>query len=1079
VIRPRTLMLVILLASALSGVLASGASAASEPGPHLDFQVQAAPTHFTSADNAYCEPFTFATCDQYRVTAFNNGSVKTHGAITITATLPPGLREVGQQFLKRRFVESPEFFSEGNNEGNCKATGQTLKCHYFGSVAPGQTLALLIQLTVEPGAASGETFEATLTGGESPSASLTLQTSLEPAAPFGVSALHAEITDPAGEPQTEAGSHPYEFTTKFDFNSVVRHSPESQLTSVSIEDPRDVVLDLPPGFVGSALAAPKCTEVQITTVASCPKQTQIGYVETQPESIASINSAIYNMVPQRGVAAEFGFVDILHNAHFIYTKVVPGSRGYVLRSTTPEIPQTVLTSVIATFFGDPAVRDKAPEPAPPLFTMPSNCSGEELETQIHIDSWQNPSPNNIGGSPDFSDSRWAAASSKSAAVSGCEQLHFEPSLEGAPETNRADSPTGLNVTFKVPQNEGAEELGTPPLRKTVVTLPAGMSVNPSSANGLKGCSLAQIGISASGQPDGAAPECPDASKLGTVELQTPALPGTLEGQIYLAKQTENPFGKLLAIYIVINDPTTGVLVKLPGEVRADPSTGQLQTVVDNNPQFPFSELRAHFFGGQRAALRTPPICGTYKISSELTPWSAPESGPPATPSSSFQIVTSANGEPCPASEGARPNSPGFSAGTREPFAASYSPFLLHIARQDGSQEFGSLSVAMPPGLVGKLAGISECPEAALAAVATKTGAAELASPSCPASSKVGTVTVGAGAGLEPYYATGQIYLAGPYKGAPLSLAIITPAVAGPYDLGDVVVRNALQVDPETTRITAVSDPIPHILQGIPLDVRSIEINADRQSFILNPTNCERFSVAATETSTLGTQAALSNPFQVGGCAKLGFKPHLSLTLKGKVTRAATPRLIAKLTYPKGTYANVASAQVTLPPSAFLDNAHIQTICTRVQFSAGTKLGENCPAKSIYGRARAVTPLLDAPLSGPVYLRSSSHELPDLVVALDGQVPVALDGRTDSVKGALRNTFEAVPDAPVTSFEVELFGGKRGLIEMSSGFCKNPRAKVKFTGQNGKVQETRPKVGGSCGRKAKKRGGGKTKGGKGK
>jgi hypothetical protein len=322
------------------------------------------------------------------------------------------------------------------------------------------------------------------------------------------------------------------------------------------------------------------------------------------------------------------------------------------------------------------------------------------------------------------------------------------------------------------------------------------------------------------------------------------------------------------------------------------------------------------------------------------------------------------------------------------------------------------------------------------------------------------VTVGAGAGLTPYYAQGHAYLTGPYKGAPLGLAIITPAVAGPFDLGTVVVRAALQINPETTQITAVSDPIPTILDGIPLDVRSIALQISRHEFTLNPTSCEKKAVTGEALSIFNQLAPLTNPFQVGGCRALKFKPQLKLSLKGAVNRTANPKLIAALTMKPGE-ANIASAQVKLPASAFLDNAHIGAVCTRVQFTAAAHLGEGCPAASVYGHAQAVTPLLDQPLQGNVYLRSSAHKLPDLVAALNGQIEVALAGKTDSVKGALRNTFEAVPDAPVSSFRLELFGGKRGLIEMSSGFCRHPNAAVRFIGQNGKIYDTTPKVASSC------------------
>jgi hypothetical protein len=518
------------------------------------------------------------------------------------------------------------------------------------------------------------------------------------------------------------------------------------------------------------------------------------------------------------------------------------------------------------------------------------------------------------------------------------------------------------------------------------------------------------------------------------------------------------------------------VVKLAAEVQIG-KDGQLTTTVEESPQVPFEDFKLDFFGGARAPLRTPSTCDSnpsttaadpYETTSSLTPWSAPESGPPATPSDPYKIEAGPNGHPCANTEAAKPNAPAFEAGTEKPLASAFSPFTLHLHREDGSQNFSALNVNLPPGLIGKLAGVGECTDAQLAAAASKTGAAEQASPSCPASSRIGTVNVGAGAGPSPFNAGGVAYLAGPYKGAPLSVAIITPALAGPFDLGTVVVRNALHIDPETAQVSVVSDPIPTSLQGIQLDIRSIDVNLDRPQFTLNPTNCERFAVSGEEISSQGNAASLTSPFQVGECSKLGFKPKLSLRLSGKTKRTGHPALRARLSYPqKGAYANIARAQVTLPHSEFLDQAHIGTVCTRVQFAANA-----CPAASIYGHARAVTPLLDQPLEGNVYLRSSSNKLPDLVAALGGQINVDLDGRIDTGKGGgIRNTFSVVPDAPVSKFVLSMQGGKRGLLVNSENLC-GPHAKTHalahFVAQNGKVSDTTPLIANSCKTKSHKK-----------
>ena len=553
-------------------------------------------------------------------------------------------------------------------------------------------------------------------------------------------------------------------------------------------------------------------------------------------------------------------------------------------------------------------------------------------------------------------------------------------------------------------------------------------------------------------------------------------PEPIPGDVYLLKPHAgdlpvgggNQEGKF-RLLIQLENERYGVNFKLPGVATADPQTGQLTAVFTQNPQLPASHLTVNLKPGPRAPLASPPTCGKFDTSSTLVPWSTPGT-PDAHPSASFDLASGPNGGACPASASARPFAPTISAGTDSASAGHPSPFTLRIDRADGEKELGSLDLTLPPGLSAKLAGVPACPDAALATAATRTGAAEQANPTCPAS-RIGSVKVGAGPGTNPFIANGNAYLAGPYKGAPMSVAVITPAVAGPFDLGAIVTRNALFLNPETAQAHVVSDPLPQILDGIPLRLRSIVVKLDRPDFTLNPTNCTATSINATLTSTDGTASSPSQFFQAGGCKDLGFKPSLKLALKGSVSRRSHPSLKATLTARPGD-ANIASAQVKLPKSAFLDNAHIGTPCTRPQFTA-----KQCPASSVVGYASATTPLLGYELTGSVYLRSNpAHKLPDLVVGFNGPasqpIEIELAGKTDSVKGALRNTFEAVPDVPVTKFSLTLFGGKKGLIEMSSGFCAAPKAEVKFTGQNGMESNSKPKVAAKCpkakkGKKSKK------------
>ena len=1067
-----------LLAAAL---LSSAAAAAAPPARHLELEVAPAPSSFSAADTTACQALGQAACDQLRVSAYSTGSLATGGPIVLRDELPPGLEPDPEGIELKRVTPGAEDdplypFTKSNQPTHvCEVAGQIVTCTVAGALAPDQALELTLSVFTGAGAVSGEVNLADLSGGGAPPQ--TAQTGLVVDAPplFGLSSFFTGLSDEAGEPLTQAGAHPFEFTTRFRPTSVVRQSPESTYVPTSVEDLRDAVVELPAGLVGSALATPRCPQIDLTTLAGCPPQSRIGYIRSDPDAFASVNSPIYNMTPEHGVAAEFGFTDLIKNVHFIYVGVAPGPQGYAIRATTPETPQIALTNVIASFFGDPALRDGAEEEAVPFLSLPADCSGQPLTTRLHIDSWQNPGPEGAEG-PLLSDPRWASASSQTPAVTGCDQLVFEPSLGAKVENHDADSPTGLEVDLKIPQTTGAEEPATPPLRGAVVTLPEGLAVNPSSANGLGACSLAQVGISASGQADGAAPSCPDDSKIGTLELESPALPGVLEGQIYLARQGENPFGSLLAIYLVVDDPTTGVVVKLAGKVEADPATGRLRTVVAESPQLPFSELRTHFFGGNRASLRTPATCGNFALGSELTPWSAPESGPPATPGSRFAVNrNAAGGEACAATPQDEPNEPSFSAGTLSPRAGAYSPFVVRESRPDGDQPITALNVTLPKGLTGKLAGIPYCPESDIALARSREreggGAEELAHPACPAASEVGVVHVGAGAGPEPFYVTGHAYLAGPYKGAPLSIVISSPAVAGPFDLGDVVVRAALEVDPLTAQIEAVSSPIPTILDGIPLDVRSIALEMNRPQFTLNPTDCERTTVTGAAVGQFGTTAALTEPFQVTGCRALAFKPRLAISLTGSTKHGGHPALKAVLTYPnQGAYANVARAQVNLPHSEFIDQGNLNKACTRPVLLAG-----NCPPSTVYGRAKAWTPLLAQPLEGPVYLVGGfGYKLPALVAELGGQIRVLLVGKVDSGPNhGIRNTFEAVPDAPVEKFVLQMKGGpKYSLLENSENLCKAPqRAIAAFTAQNGDTLKLAPRIADGCGKSPRSKGGG--------
>jgi hypothetical protein len=1052
--------------------LVSGALGATR-SPHLAVHSVALPSVFSEANNARCQADLLEgivrVCDTYQVTVTNNGAQKTDGtAITIKDTLPPGLQAKGIALF--RLVPAGEVEQRGKEPVASGCTLVPLTCKFRSEtiegtprtaiLKPDEALEMQIYLTVSPGASGPLTNSVSVSGGagENPPTSTTSTNELatEETVPFGAS-LGTEIAGLDGTPETQAGGHPYEFSTRFDLNSVIRRSPESQLISTTSEDLKDAVVELPLGFVGSATAAPTCTFGQLVSLVGCPPASRVGRLATEPESLGSANSWVYNMLPEHGVAAELGFTDVLNNTHAIYATVVPTPAGYVLRATAHEVPQIALTDVVASLFGDPAEKNGTAGPAAAFFTNPSDCSGEPLTTRLYTDSWQNPARFNPDGTPDLSDPNWNTSSSQTPPVTNCEALKelFKPTITAQPSSGQVDSPTGLDVNIKVPQDQSPETPGVPPLMQAVVTLPQGMTVNASSANGLEACSLAQVGISSSGEPNAAQPTCPNGSRIGTVELETPALASEictehtknlaecpaeterekvpLKGSIYLARQGENPFGSLLAIYIVVDDERTGVLVKLAGEVKADVNTGQLTTVVDNSPQFPFSELRTHFFAGNDASLRTPATCGAYAVSSELTPWSASESGPAAIPSGSFELSQGAGGAACAATPAQEPNSPAFQAGTTPSAAGAYSPLVVHLERSDGSQNFSQIAVTLPPGATGKIAGIPQCSNAQIAVAQGRSnlgeGALEAANPSCPAASAIGTVTVGAGAGATPFYVTGNAYLAGPYEGAPFSAVFITPAIAGPFDLGVVVVRAGLYIDPNTAQVTTKADPLPTILHGIPLDIRSVTVDVSRPGFTLNPTSCDAMTVTGQETSTQSQTASLSSPYQATSCANLAFKPVLSASTVGKASKATGASLAVKVAYPSGLfngYSNIKSVKVSLPKQLPSRLTTLQKACLAATFEANPA---SCPAASDVGTATATTPLLASALTGPAYLVSHGNEaFPDLEIVLQGEnVTLVLDGNTDIKKGITSSTFKSIPDAPVSGFELKLPTGKYSIL----------------------------------------------------
>jgi hypothetical protein len=863
---------------------------------------------------------------------------------------------------------------------------------------------------------------------------------------------------PSGTQATQAGGHP-DITTKISFGN--RISAEGLKDDCNCHDGRSIFTHLPTGVIGNPHSAPICSLIEFSKN-ECPVGSQVGYAVLVIAEALPFEAPVYNMQTHPDEAGLLGFfVPALGAPAFIslssrtnsdygldataegFWHALPVDTVFLKLWGVPADPKNdfgrngfggATDICIAEEFEPCGPGTSSNAPLAPYLQNPTTC-GVPLTASAEVLSYD--------GETTHAEAAWPP-------TTGCSQLAFNPSLTAAPTTNGADSASGLETNLSVPQSQSPTVPSPSELRSTKVTLPEGFSINPNAADGKTFCSDAQASFGTK-----AAAVCPENAKVGTLEIDSSALPGLLPGAIYIGEpQPGNPYRLILAA------DGFGTHVKLRGSVHPNPQSGQLVVTFEDLPQTPFQGFNFHFFGSERGLLATPTQCGAYPVTTEFEPWDEVLQKQSST--SFFTIDTGPGSAPCPGP--ARPFNPSLVAGDADNNAGVHSPFTLQLSRADGDQNLTALNITTPPGFLATLIGVPYCPEAALAQLASPaySGLAELAAPACPAASQIGTATAGTGAGTHPLYSPGKVYLAGPYNGAPLSLEVVIPAVSGPYDLGNVVVRSAVNVNPTTAQVSTVSDPITQILEGIPLRLRSVLINLDRAQFTLNPTNCEPFSVAAQAFGNQGAVANLAAPFQVANCASLRYGPQLSLKLSGGVQRRGHPAVRAVLKTKPGE-ANTRKVSVALPQGELLDNAHIGTICTKVQFSK-----DACPAASVYGTAKAFTPLLEAPLEGNVVLRSSKNKLPDIVLDLRGQIDVEVAGKIDTVQGgALRTTFSRVPDAPVSKFVLKLAGGAKGLLVNSTSLCGSAKkATVKMTGQNGLELEDKTKLQTTCGSKAR-------------
>lgn len=1054
---------------------------------------------------------------EFEVEATNIGSDPAE-EVTISDNLPTGLVFSSMALYWSGFPEPAT-----NLAGLCPSpVGQQVTCGIpafltgaLGPIQPGQTVRLAIYVTVPLSATEGPIVnEATAVGGGA-SVSAAGQVTVTSHPPFGIADFSAEATErteetivgengvfanvPYRTPFAQAGGHPWGFTVKGDLTTEMIGG-ESYISPSPTRDPKDIVVNLAPGFLGNPMATPRCSLTFVTSSSNqCPNDTQIGAYRIVEESGKELLAPVVNVAPEAGQSAEFALENTtkidtpLLTAHLVHTE-----QGYGFTVASNNIPTLGITSFEVTIWGVPAdpshnpmrgrfCRRASPESplkceggnvaagiAPvPFLTMPTDCAAGPEANIMRADSWQEPGEVSEGRY-----SGYAEAQSILPGAIGCDLLRFDPTLEVHPNVATADEPVELGIGVNVPLTEAPESNATPQLRNTTVTLPEGMSISPGIVDGIQACDeFGPHGInitgpeseekSLSGELQLAPGHCPDASTVGTAEAITPFLPIPVKGHVYLARplcgaagepactEEDARDGKLYRLYLELGGTgelaQTGVHFKVPLETHVNIATGQLTTTTVGTPQAPFSELKIHLNGGPRAPIDNPATCGSAVTTADFTPWSSPGTTPQgltmpgtpdATPSSFFNV------EGCGSPPGL---APGFTAGTVLSQAGAFTPFTMNLSREDRQQFIKGIQIHTPPGLLGMLSSVPLCQEP------------QANAGTCPETAKIGTTRVASGSGSHPFEIEGNVYLTAAYAGAPFGLSVVTHVVAGPFNLGTVVVRGKINVDQTTSELTVTIDEsgphaLPQIYYGVPLRLKRITVNIDRPGFMFNPTNCGRTQkITALVSGAQGAVTEVSSPFTVGGCRSLAFKPTFTVSTSGKTSRANGASLDTKLSYPKGSFgkqADVARVKVSLPRQLPSRLSTLQKACTAKVFDANPT---NCPKGSIVGIVRVTTPVLPVKLTGPVYFVSHGGEsFPSLVIVLQGDgVRVDVTGTTfiNEKTNVTSSTFKSVPDVPFETFELYLPEGRNSALAATAKLCKlsgKLKMPTELVAQNGAV-----------------------------
>ncbi len=1047
----------ILLATAALFAAASPTIAAT-PGAAWQITIVPTPTTFVpdigpkgQQRAAQCEaPGGNADCDAYVITVENVGDTASSGEVTVEDKLPQGAVLV-PSFGDRAIENQPVGHS------SCEVAAPERGVCHFESVVPSGfvMMAVYVLVTANPGSVLQNSVTVSGGGGATVTSTSATRVGMEAErAPAGISAFGFDVTGAAGEPALQAGGHPNFVTSTVLFNNTVNETEPVGTDNLGpVEFTKDLVYYLPLGLFGDPQVTTRCPASLVEArlgASGCPPSSEVGTILAMVGGSVKASSpnatneyGIYNVAPEQGYAAEFAFPsDSL--TFFVYVNVVWHDGAYMLRVAVPGVPVGgTLIGVISTFFGDIQERYAVPlegfseertRDVGAFLTNPSDCSAGPLSASVEMNTWEDP------------ETRFASSSVAYPGMEGCGLLSFQPSLSvkpgttrGDPGTTQADEPSGYETVLRVPQApNGGSGLGTPPVKSVSATFPEGVTLSPGAANGLAACAASgphgidfpsgagaawEAGEGETLGPDGlshmAPGHCPAASQLGSVHASTPLLSEELTGHIYLAEPqcggsgqpgctTEYAAnGSLFGVYLEMEAANSGVVIKLPGKLDVDPNTGRITAVFEDSPQFPVSSLVVETNSGPKAPLTNPQTCGTLRSSGRVQAWSGTASETQGEP---FAVDWNGAGGACPSG---LPFAPSFTAGTTQNMAGAYSSFSLLLKREDREQNVLSLSTTLPQGLLASVAHVARCPEA------------QANSGGCPASSQVGTTTVAVGSGGDPFQVQGSVYLTGPYNGAPFGLSVVVPAVAGPFNLGDVVVRVALYVNPNTAQVSAVSGPLPQILDGVPLRLHTLQVTLNAAGFVFNPTSCAALSITGTVQGSEGASENVSAPFAAAGCKNLPFKPSLSASTQAKASREGGASLTVKVATTPGQ-ANIAKVQLRLPKKLPARLATLKLACTEAQFNANPA---GCPAASNIGTATAHTPILAAPLTGPAYLVShGSAAFPDVEFVLQGEgVTIVLDGKTQIKGGYTYSRFETVPDAPISTFETTLPEGVHSAL----------------------------------------------------